>query len=44
MLNGPGLTVCAGDLGIYFPDDDAHSASNDAKVTLDCFVEPGPQV
>ena len=28
-----------GDLGIYFPDDDAHSASNDAKVTLDCFVE-----
>lgn len=39
MLNGPGLTVCAGDLGIYFHDDDAHSASNDAKVTLDCFVE-----
>ncbi len=35
--NVPSLLVCSNDLGLTFLSDDAHSASNDTKATLECF-------
>lgn len=36
---GPGLQVCAPELGVEFGEKAAHSASGDTEVTLKCFME-----